>query len=121
MAMRPFAKLGTAPWRVKPPREYTAESVRRWLREEPDSPQAQRVCRQVERLGMYIHDPKLRSKFRGLESYYNRLPSIVSMYLRGKSTEDIADYYRPVFTAYGVAHSLDILCAHIADRLHKDV
>lgn len=95
------------------------ESVRYWLKEDPDSLQARQVRRQIERVGSYLYDPRLRMRYRGLESYHNRMPSILSMYLRGASIEEIADYYRPVFTTYGIGRSLDILSAYIADRLNR--
>ncbi len=99
--------------------EYTRETVRYWLREDLDSVQARRVRSQVERVGSYLYDSRLKTRYRGLESYQNRLPSILSMYLRGLSIEEIAAHYRPVFTAYGVDRSLDILADHIAYRLNR--
>lgn len=99
--------------------EYTAQSVRRWLREDLESSQAQRVCRQVERLNVYAHDRRLASRYRGMESYHKRLPMIVSTYMRGGSLDEIADLYRPVLTPYGVNLTIDILCDYIAWRLNK--
>lgn len=90
------------------------------MREELGTAQAERVRGQVERVGIYMHEPKLVAKYKGLENYHRRLHSILWMYLRGSSEEEIADYYSPQFTAYGVTRSLDILSAHIADRLNKD-
>lgn len=99
--------------------KYTAETVRRLLREESRSTEADRVRRQVESLPSYLYDPKFRTCFRGLENYHARLPSVVSMYLRGMSVEEIAQYYRPVFTVYGITRSLDALCEYIAARLNS--
>ena len=99
--------------------EFTAESVRRWMREDADSEQAACVRGQVERLNLYLHEPRLRARYKGLESYYTRMPAILSMYARGRSLDEIAEYYRPVLTTYGVDRSLDILSEHIARRLNE--
>lgn len=112
--------LRAGPSKSGVPREFTGEKVRYFLRSEPDSPQAEQVRWHLERVCTYMHDPALRAKYRGLEGYHNRLPSIISMYLRGRSVDDIADYYKPVFTTYGIERALEILSEHIADRLNKD-
>ena len=118
--MKNFLWLRTGAKRTAVP-EYTGEKVRRWMREDLDCPQAQAVRLQVERLSTYLHEPRFRARYKGLESYYYRLPSILSMYLRGLSIEEIADYYRPVFTTFGVTHSIEIVAEHIAQRLNKGV
>ena len=117
--MRALLKLGADTLGLGTSRQYTAESVKYWMRAEPDCTQAMYVRRQLESVGSFVHEPKLRARYRGLESYHKRLPLIVSMYVRGSSIEEIADYYKPVFTDYGVTRSLDILSGHIADRLNK--
>ncbi|MDQ3855090.1 MAG: hypothetical protein M3281_01680 [Chloroflexota bacterium] len=99
--------------------EFTRENVRAWLRSSSDTRQARLVRGEVERVGLYLHDPRLHARYKGLENYHRRLPSILSLYLRGRSVEEIAEQYKPVFTAYGVDHSLDILCEHIAYRLNR--
>lgn len=118
--MKAFWSLTTNPLKSKIPPKYTVESVRRCFQEEPDSAQAKEVRWQLERISSYMHDPKLRSKYKGLETYHSRLPSILSMYLRGWSVEQIADYYKPVYTTYGIERSLHLLSEHIAERLNKD-
>jgi hypothetical protein len=90
------------------------------MQEDPNHPQARRVRAQVERIGTYMHEPRLRARYKGLENYHSRLPSILTMSMRGLSPDEVAAYYgTPTITTYGVTRSLQIVSEHIAKRLNQ--
>lgn len=99
---------------------YTPEIIRSsLLHRQGDPARVERVRDQLERLPSYLHDAELTARFRGLESYHGRMPALLSMYLRGKSIEQIAAHYRPVLTPYGVERAFEILFAYMALRLNE--
>lgn len=97
---------------------YTADEVKRVLRQTVPDARGRRVHDYAARLGATLDEAPVRQRFWGLEDYHRRLLRILTLYCRGWEPGAIAAELSLFSTAVGVERAIDTAALLIADSLN---